>query len=407
MSGCPSDMPAFAIQAIDRDGRRRSLREFAPDETQLRAGLRARALWPVRVRAVSGSRGLARLTLPTGDFVPLLNQLELQLRAGVTADVAIGQLAEDAPKGPARTMLEHIHQEVSQGVPIHVACRFFGRQFPPHVAAVIAAGEASAQLPESLRALAEHLTGGDELRRTAKRALIYPVIVLVATGGLVVFLLGGVVPKFEEIFLSLHLTLPALTATLIRVSEFVRASWPGLAIATGAILLAGWLGARLPRFRHLRDAALLRIPVLGETIRCLATARFSAHCRLLHEAGRPLLESLGTAAELVNHAVLERQLKQAREGVAVGRPLYASLPKGHDFPGFIVPALKAGETTGQLATALEHIEAYAAQRAKERLATALALLEPILLATLTGVVGAIALSFFLPLFSLLGGINPH
>jgi type II secretory pathway component PulF len=144
---------------------------------------------------------------------------------------------------------------------------------------------------------------------------------------------------------------------------------------------------------------------LGDVIRHLATARFAAHCRLLHEAGIPLLEALKTGAELTGNAVMARQLLAARERVAEGQPLYAALPKKHAFPGFIVPALKSGETTGQLGAALRHIEDYAASRAREQLATALALLEPALLATLTGIVGLIALSFFLPLFSLLGGVN--
>ncbi len=400
-------MPDYAVSAIDRQGIRRSLREAAPDEPTLRIKLHARALWPVRIRAVESGRKLARLRLPLGDFIPLLHQLELQLRAGVTADVALAHLAEDAPEGPARLMLGRIHREVSRGRPIHEACRYFTRQFPPHLAAVIAAGEASAQLPESLRALAEHLASTDELKRTARRALIYPAIVLVATSGLIVFLLGGVVPKFAEIFVSLHLTLPAVTVVLIAASDLVRTAWP--ALGSAALLCGGglWLAARTPRLRRVRDAAALRLPVLGETIRCLATARFAAHCRLLHEAGIPLLESLATAADLVNHEVLAAQLRKARESVALGRPLYASLPADHDFPGFIIPALKAGETTGQLAPALKHIEEYASRRAKERLATALALLEPTLLAGLTAVVGAIALSFFLPLFSLLGGLNAH
>ncbi|MBA4182037.1 MAG: hypothetical protein C0506_15715, partial [Anaerolinea sp.] len=130
-------------------------------------------------------------------------------------------------------------------------------------------------------------------------------------------------------------------------------------------------------------------------------------CRLLHEAGIPLLEALATGAELANHAVLSRQLLAAREGVAAGKPLYAALPRKHSFPGWIVPALKAGETTGQLGAALKHIEDYAGSAARERLATALALLEPLLLATLTAIVGGIALSFFLPIFSLLGAANQH
>ena len=164
---------------------------------------------------------------------------------------------------------------------------------------------------------------------------------------------------------------------------------------------------RSPRLRRTRDAALLRLPVLGETLRCLATARFAAHTRLLHEAGVPVLDALTTGAELTGNAVLSRNLLVAREGVAAGQPLYRSLPKGHAFPSFVVPALKAGETTGQLGAALHHIEDYAAGCARETLATALALLEPLLLAGLTGIVGLIALSFFLPLFSLLGGINSH
>ena len=400
-------MPDYAISAIDRWGIHRTLREAAPDEPALRARLRSGALWPVTIHPVRSGRNLARLRLPAGDFIPLLHQLELQLRAGVTADVALAHLAEDAPPGPMRLMLAHIHREVAQGRPIHEACRYFARQFPPHLAAVIAAGEASAQLPESLRALAEHVSGSDELRRTARRALIYPVIVLGATSGLIVFLLAGVVPKFADIFTSLHLRLPLMTAVLIRTSGLVVEFWP--ALAAGLVVLIGlvWLSTRSAGLRRLRDAAVLRLPLLGETIRCLATARFAAHCRLLHEAGIPLLDSLATAADLVNHETLAAQLRQAREGVAAGRPLYAALPKDHDFPGFIVPALKAGETTAQLGPALRHIEDYAARRARERLATALALLEPVLLAGLTAVVGAIALSFFLPLLSLLGGINAH
>jgi type II secretory pathway component PulF len=92
------------------------------------------------VRSRGRGKANARLRVPTSEFVPFLNQLELQLRAGVTADVALRQLAEDAPKGAMRTILASVHAEVARGRAIHDACRFFHRQFPPHVAAVIAAG---------------------------------------------------------------------------------------------------------------------------------------------------------------------------------------------------------------------------------------------------------------------------
>lgn len=398
-------MTAYAATFIDAQGRRRTDRFEARDPQRLRQALREQSLWLVNAREVRPSRKFTRLTIPVSEFVPLLHQLELQLRAGVTADLAFAQLAEDAPEGPMRRVLDHIHREVSQGHPIHHACRAFPRLFPAHLAAVIAAGEAAAQLPESLRALAVHLTRVEELRRTARRALIYPLIVLTATTGLVIFLLGGVVPRFAEIFASLHLSLPALTVALIRTSELLRTHGVLLAVVIMLLPLGAWLVARSNRLRRRRDAVLIRLPLMGDIIRHLATARFAAHCRLQHDAGIPLLDALASGAELVGHTLLAEQLIAAREAVGLGRPLHAALPKGHAFPSFVVPALKAGETTGQLGAALRHIEDYASTRARERLATAIAFLEPVLLALLAVVVGAIALSFFLPLVSLLGGVN--
>jgi type II secretory pathway component PulF len=398
-------MPTFAVNVIDSAGRRRWLHEEAPDEAYLRERLRLRGLWVVRVVPAPTDRRFARLVLPVGEFIALLNQLELQLRAGVTADVALAQLAEDAPAGRLRTLLAEIHREVAQGVSIHAACSRFPRQFPAHVAAIIAAGEASARLPEALRDLAAHLAGMDAIRRTATRTLYYPTIVLAATTALVAFLLGGVVPQFAGIFASLNLSLPPLTLALIRLSGWLVAYGPGLAAGLVLIGAGTALVTRTPAGQLWRDTWLLRIPVFGETLRCLATARFAALTRLQHDAGIPILESLATGAKLTGNAALARDLLIAREGVAAGRPLHAALPPRHHFPAFLRPALKAGETTGQLGAALGQVEGYAAARAKETLATALALLEPALLATLTGIVGLIALSFFLPLFSLLGGVN--
>jgi general secretion pathway protein F len=400
-------MTAFAATFIDRQGRRQHGRFNARDARQLREELRARSLWPVEITLATPDRKAARLVIPARDLVPVLHQIELQLRAGVTADEAFRQLAEDAPPGPIRQVLEHVHREVSHGHPIHQACRHFPRVFPPHLAAVIEAGEVSAQLPESLRGLAHHVASADDLRRTARRAMIYPVVVLSATAGLVAFLLGGVVPKFAEIFTSLRVELPAITVLLVRTSELTRHHWDALLLSVSLFAGLAWFTSRHPRLRAARDRIVLRIPILGETLCLLATARFAGHCRLLHDAGIPLLDALSTGAKLTGHSVLEAQLLRARESVALGRPLYAALPKDSAFPRFLVPALKAGETTGQLSAALRHVEDYASSRARERLAAALALLEPVLLGLLAAAVGAIALSFFLPLVSLLGGVNAH
>jgi general secretion pathway protein F len=398
-------MPAFAVSAIDRMGNRRSLREAAPDEPALRRRLRSQALWPVRIREMPADRRLARLALPSAEFLALLHQLELQLRAGVTADAALAQLVSDMREGPARTILERIHAEVTCGSAIHVACRTFERQFPPHLVAVIAAGEASARLPEALRALADHVAGAETLRRTARRALIYPAIVLTATAALVVFMLGGVVPQFASIFTSLRIPLPWPTVALLTSSTFVRVHGLHGALALGMAAALALPLRRAPAMCLLRDRALLRVPVLGVILRHLATARLAAHLRLLHEANVPLLDALESGTHVMANLALARDIMHARNGVADGRPLHSALPPDHSLPAFVVPALRSGETSGQLGAALRHIETYAGGIAQERLGIALALLEPALISVLTAIVGFIALSFFLPIFQLLGGIR--
>jgi len=397
-------MPTYAVSAIDRRGIRRSLREVAPNRSVLREKLRTLELWPVSVREAKETVS-PRMKLPVAEFAAVLDRLELMLRAGITADVALRQLADDAPPGKAQRMLVRIAEEVAEGTAIHAACGYFERQFPPHVTAVIAAGEAAARLPESLRALAEHLTQAEEIGRTARRALIYPLMVLGATSTLVVFLLGSVVPKFAEIFRSLNLPLPLMTRGLIAASEGVRAAgllgW-GLALVAAIAL---WTGRNTRLVRRIVDPVGLKLPIWGETVRCLVAARVAANCRLLHEAGVPVLEALTSAARVADHAVAERQLLVARTRVASGKALHTALSDVKALPSFVVPLVKAGESTGQLGAAWQQIEDYATRRARQRLALTLALLEPTLLAVLTGVVGAIALSFFLPLFSLLGGLN--
>ena len=111
-------MPTFAALVVGPSGRKFSVEEDAPDANALQVKLRARNLWPLRIEAATGQRK-GRTKIPVGEFVALLQQLELQLRAGVTADVALAELAVDAPKGPTRRMLEAIHAEVAQGIPIH------------------------------------------------------------------------------------------------------------------------------------------------------------------------------------------------------------------------------------------------------------------------------------------------
>ena len=147
-------MPEFVATVLDHRGRRSQRSWAAPDRASLHASLRANGLWPLRVREAAPRFRAARVTLPVREFVQVLRHLEMLLRAGVTADVALAQLGIEAGSGRLAFLLTTLHQRVSQGRPIHEACAEFPRLFPEHVQAVIAAAESSARLPDSLAALA-------------------------------------------------------------------------------------------------------------------------------------------------------------------------------------------------------------------------------------------------------------
>jgi type II secretory pathway component PulF len=400
-------MPEFVATVLDHRGRRSQRSWAAPDRASLHASLRANGLWPLRVREAAPRFRAARVTLPVREFVQVLRHLEMLLRAGVTADVALAQLGIEAGSGRLAFLLTTLHQRVSQGRPIHEACAEFPRLFPEHVQAVIAAAESSARLPDSLAALAEHLLSMDEIRRTARRALVYPALVTTATGGLVALLCAQVIPRFAEIFLDMRLPLPGITEVVIAVGRAFQATWPWMVVATagGAFALATF--GRTARGRYLIDGLLLRTPVLGPTLGLLTVARFAAHLRLLHDAGIPLLVALEHGERFVGHGIFRNEIRLAREVVSQGRPLAQALPTGRCFPPFVGLCLKAGELSGQLGRALGHVADHATREARERIAYALLLLEPLLLVGLTVVVGVVALSFFLPLFHLFAGLRAH
>ena len=222
----------------------------------------------------------------------------------------------------------------------------------------------------------------DDIKRAARRALVYPALVIGATLTLVTLLFAHVIPRFAEIFDDLRLPLPNLTVAVIQTGRVFQSTWPwALGVGALGILAIAW-ARRLPRLRRIIDRLLLRLPLIGLTARLLIVARFAAHLRLLHDAGIPLLDALDVGARLVGNAAFHSELsaaRAARAAVARGRPLAQELLTGSCFPSFVGLCLKAGDLSGQLGRARAHIAEHATREARERIACALLLLEPVLL----------------------------
>lgn len=353
-------------------------------------GARAKAWWRTRTR------------LRPAQLTHVFRQLEMLLGAGILLADALGCLTQRFPDRRTRRVLGEIHGEV-----VGARCRLsaalarFPRSFPPSVVAVVASGEeaGSAALAQRFGDLADRIAYEAAHRREIRRACAYPGLAVALTVALMVFLLNVTLPRVEELLRSLGGELPPVTRAVVAAAAVARqAAVPVIstaAFAAAALLLL----RRSPRPRRTIDGWFLRLPLVGTAYRELCVALFCKVYRSLYLSSQTAPEILEACAALSpNEAVRSSVHAARREIVHGGARLSAALDRTGLFPGIAVLAIQVGEQSGQLAEALERTSTYYQVRARERIATAIGLLNPALTLVAVGGAGLLLVAFFQALY---------
>jgi general secretion pathway protein F len=265
---------------------------------------------------------------------------------------------------------------------------------------LVAAGEASGQLPRVLSKLSDYLEERQQLRARLSLALIYPSIVLgvalVVVGALLVYVL----PQVVQVFQHAHQQLPLLTRALIAFSGFLQATW-GLWIALFvAAAVALRLALRRPRSRTAIHRYLWRAPLIGRVLRHLDAARLAATLSILVGSRVPILQSLEAGTGVMTLIPMREALASAARGVREGMPLARALGATKAFPPVMVHLIASGEASGRLDEALERAARQQQNDIAIRLAAFTALFEPAMILFMGGVVLTIVLAILLPIFQL-------
>ena len=395
-------MPDFAAIVVTSAGARRRRRLRGRDADEVRSALRARGLFVESLTPARARPGLARTRLPAALVILFFRQMEMLLSSGILLAEALDGLQARFPDPRARRLLAQVHEEVAGSRSrLSAALAGFPRTFPPAIVAVIAAGEdgGSALLAERFGDLAERVAYEDAHRRQLRRACAYPLFVVGLALGLQALLLGLVFPRLEELLGSLGGQLPPLTRAVIGAADGARRwSLPAAGAAAAALVLL--LGARrLAAPRLWLDRAFLRAPVVGGLYRDFAVALICKIYRSLYQAGQPAPEILEACVPLVANEAFRAGLRQARREVTQGgATLSAALGATGLFPPLACLAVEVGEKSGRLADALERVSAYFHARARERLAAAIALVNPALTLAVVGATGLVMISFFQALY---------
>jgi len=403
-------MASFRYQALDENGKSVSGVQEADSERQVRTQLRAQRLKPLEVTAVtatvaSGGTFLnwlkPRHKLSVAQLSLISRQLASLVQSGLPLDEALQISARQSRNMRVKGILSQVRSRVMEGQTLAQSMAEHPGAFDRMYCAMVRAGESAGFLGQVLERLAEYTESGQQSRQKLQMALIYPLVLLGVSLLVVVLLMTFVVPRLVSMFATSNRELPGLTRALIVSSDFLSSVWALVllgGIVSAVIAFRWWLREQQNRLRW--HKLLLRMPFLSENLRQMDSARFASTLAILLGSGVPLLESVRIAAQVLNNEVMRDSAQMLAVRVQEGGSFSKSLRQAEVFPPLLVQMAANGEANGTLARQL----AYAAENQERelsiRLGTTMALLEPLTIVLMGGLVTLIMLAVLLPIFDI-------
>lgn len=397
-------MMAFRYRALDAQGGVCKGVQEATSARQARVLLRERGLAPLSLEATRGATPSNAAGMGGGpgaaDLALTTRQLATLVQAAIPLEEALHAVASQCAQARLRSQLLAVRAGVLEGQSLAEGLARFPATFPELYGATVAAGEQAGHLGAVLEQLADYTEARHAARQRIQMALVYPLILLLASASIVAFLLGFVVPDVVAMFVGSGQPLPWLTRALIVVSGATR-DYGVLALV---LLIAMGLGLaallRQPALTLRWHALLLQVPLLGPAWRASDAARFASTLSIMGKSAVPLVDALLIAASVVGNRCIRRRLLDVARGVREGGTLTRGLEASGDIPPLMLHLIASGERAGELDRMLER----AAQQQEKILAARIALLvslfEPLMLVVMGGVVLLIVMAILLPILSL-------
>jgi general secretion pathway protein F len=398
-------MPTFRYNAFRGDGSKVSGVIEADSQHEARQELKRAGLYPRDLVESTGASGLkVRKLFGKGVALPELSLMTRRLSTLLSSSVpvyeAIATLHEQESPGELKEVLSRVRTRLAEGSTLARALAEEPSVFSESYINMVSAGEASGALETILDRLADFLEDQEAVRSKIVTSLAYPALMVVVGTAVMLFLLAFVIPKITVIFEQNKATLPLITILLIKFSTLLRKGWWALAlVAAGAVYSYRRLVKR-ETVRTRRDAWLLKLPLIGPLLARLILSRFSKILGLLLASGVPVIKALEITGEVVVNKSYRNALLKAREDLAEGGSLSASLHDNALFPPLLVHMVSVGERGGTLEAML--IKAGSAFE-KEFVAAVtrfMSLLEPLLVLVMGLVVGTVVVAVLLPIFQL-------
>ncbi|WP_375249339.1 type II secretion system inner membrane protein GspF [Sphingomonas sp.] len=401
-------MADFDYVAIDPRGNEARGHVAATDMDAARAALDRRRLYVVRIEPGSApaARGRPLFGLELGRAKMSGKQLTLFTRQLATLnrvsplEESLRTITRQTEQESVRTIVQTVHSGVVEGRRLADAMAREPKSFPPLYRAMVAAGESSGTLPQIMERLSTLLERQAEIRGKLLTAMAYPAVLATVAMGVVIALMAFVVPQVVEQFDTVGQQLPLLTRLVIGLSDVLVHWWWLMLLLIVAAGVGGWAALRQPPVRLAFDSWLLRVPLLGRLLRDLHAARMARTLSTMVASRLPLLEGLTLTGGTIHNRRLKLASDEITESIRSGGSLSAAMRRAGVFPPLLVYLAASGEAAGRLDEMLERAADYLEREFDRFTATALSLLEPLIIVVMGAIVATIVLSILLPILQL-------
>jgi type IV pilus assembly protein PilC len=396
------ELQPFVWEGTDKRGVKMKGEQLAKNANLLRAELRRQGINPGTVKTKPKPLfGAAGSSIKPKDIAFFSRQMATMMKSGVPIVSALEIIGSGHKNPRMKKMVDTIRTDIEGGSSMYEAVSKHPVQFDELYRNLVRAGEGAGVLETVLDTVATYKENIEALKGKIKKALFYPIMVVVVAMVVSGIMLVFVVPQFEDVFKSFGADLPAFTMLVVNLSRFmVSWWWLMLIVAIGTAVGAVMAYKRSPKMQHAMDRFVLKVPVIGQIMHNSAIARFSRTTAVTFKAGVRLVEALGIVAGATGNTVYEEAVLRMRDDVSVGYPVNVSMKQTNLFPHMVIQMTGIGEEAGALDAMLFKVAEYYEQEVNNSVDALSSLLEPMIMVFIGTIVGGMVIAMYLPIFKL-------
>ncbi|CAI8743349.1 Type IV pilus assembly protein PilC [Pseudomonas sp. IT-P44] len=391
----------YAWEGTDKKGTKITGELSAQNPALIKAQLRKQGINPGKVRKKSASFFSLGQRIKANDIALFTRQMATMMKAGVPLLQSFDIIGEGFENPAMRKLVDEVKQEVAAGNSFAAALRKKPQYFDELYCNLVDAGEQAGALDTLLERVATYKEKSESLKAKIKKAMTYPLAVVVVAIIVTGILLVKVVPQFESVFKGFGAQLPAFTVMVIGLSQFMQ-DWWWLMLG---VLLAAIFGVRhafktSQGFRDRTDTWLLKLPLIGALMYKSAVARYARTLSTTFAAGVPLVEALESVAGATGNIVFKRAVLRIKQDVSTGMQLNFSMRTAGVFPNMAIQMTAIGEESGALDDMLDKVASFYEAEVDNMVDNLTSLMEPFIMVVLGVIVGGLVVAMYLPIFQL-------